>query len=322
MKKTGRLLAISLAIMIMALWTGAFAEGTSNRPDFSDKGYLLPIDFSVGPEVKEEHFTSEYTYDDSTLRIGISKGRYDDRCDYWVADIVVRDASQLRTAAAGGDFSRPAQKNGIRFAQVVNAVLAINGDFFGSAEKRGLSYTVRQGELFKDSLDVAGRWDTRLMDVLLIDEDGDFHVLHQPQAGDIDGTIDGKRILNSFCFGPGLVVDGEVVEDFQGSDIWIDMASEGGRQRMAICQAGPLHYKIIASSGNYNNAEMLPNTGLKLSEFAQLCAEEGVQTAYNLDGGDSAMLYFHGNRINDYKPISSVRKLQDVIYFVSAEGLE
>jgi len=313
MKKTGRLLAISLAIMIMALWTGAFAEEASNRPDFSDKGYLLPIDFSVGPEVKEEHFTSEYTYEDSTLRIGISKGRYDDRCDYWVADIVVRDASQLRTAAAGGDFSRPAQKNGIRFAQVVNAVLAINGDFFGSAEKRGLSYTVRQGELFKDSLDVAGRWDTRLMDVLLIDEDGDFHVLHQPQAGDIDGTIDGKRILNSFCFGPGLVVDGEVVEDFQGSDIWIDMASEGGRQRMAICQAGPLHYLAICCEGNY-----APNTGLTLADFAKLTYECGAKTAYNLDGGDSTMLYFHGDKVN-FKNNKSLRNLQDLIYFVSGE---
>ena len=313
MKKTGRLLAISLAIMIMALWTGAFAEEASNRPDFSDKGYLLPIDFSVGPEVKEEHFTSEYTYEDSTLRIGISKGRYDDRCDYWVADIVVRDASQLRTAAAGGDFSRPAQKNGIRFAQVVNAVLAINGDFFGSAEKRGLSYTVRQGELFKDSLDVAGRWDTRLMDVLLIDEDGDCHILYQPQAGEIKGTIDGKRILNSFSFGPGLVVNGEVVEDFRGSDVWIDMASEGERQRMAICQAGPLHYLAICCEAPYP-----PNTGLTLADFARLVKSCGAVMAYNLDGGDSTMLYFHGEKVN-FKGNRSMRDLRDIIYFVSGE---
>ena len=63
------------------------------------------------------------------------------------------------------------------------------------------------------------------------------------------------------------------------------------------------------------------NVGLTLSEFALLCSQEGVETAYNLDGGDSALLYFHNGRVNDNKPISSVRKLQDVIYFVSAEGL-
>ena len=313
MKRKNRLLGLSLAIMAATmLWTGGFAEEASNRPDFSDKGYLLPIDFSVGPEIKEEHFTSEYTYEDSTLRIGIEKGRFEDRCDYWVADIVVQDPSQMRTAAAGG-FKSLAQKNGIRFGQVVNAVLAINGDYYESAEKRGRSYTVRQGELFKDNLDVAGRWDTRLMDVLLIDEDGDFHILYQPQAGEIKGTIDGKRILNSFSFGPGLVVNGEVVEDFRGSDVWIDMASEGERQRMAICQAGPLHYLAICCEAPYP-----PNTGLTLADFARLVRSCGAIMAYNLDGGDSTMLYFHGEKVN-FKGNRSMRDLRDIIYFVSGE---
>ena len=63
------------------------------------------------------------------------------------------------------------------------------------------------------------------------------------------------------------------------------------------------------------------NTGLTLAEFAALCEREGVQTAYNLDGGDSALLYFHNDRVYDNKPNTSLRRLQDVIYFVSSEGL-
>ena len=57
-----------------------------------------------------------------------------------------------------------------------------------------------------------------------------------------------------------------------------------------------------------------------MAEFAGLVAEQGVETAYNLDGGDSALLYFHGRIVNE-KPNQGTRKLQDVIYFVSAEGL-
>ena len=45
--------------------------------------------------------------------------------------------------------------------------------------------------------------------------------------------VDGKRILNSFCFGPVLVLDGEIVEDFGLADSWINMSSGEERQRVA-----------------------------------------------------------------------------------------
>ena len=59
---------------------------------------------------------------------------------------------------------------------------------------------------------------------------------------------------------------------------------------------------------------------MTLQDFAALVSDQGVQTAYNLDGGDSVLLYFNGRIVNE-KPSQGTRKLQDVIYFVSAEGL-
>ena len=44
----------------------------------------------------------------------------------------------------------------------------------------------------------------------------------------------------------------------------------------------------------------------------------GVQTAYNLDGGDSTLLYFNGTRLNEFGS-KTQRKLMDIIYFASAE---
>ena len=57
---------------------------------------------------------------------------------------------------------------------------------------------------------------------------------------------------------------------------------------------------------------------MTLREFADLAASLGVRIAYNLDGGDSTLLYFDGRRINEFGSTSS-RRLQDIIYFASAE---
>ena len=115
--------------------------------------------------------------------------------------------------------------------------------------------------------------------------------------------------------------NGEAISDFQGADTnekkyggtWMDMRSRDGRTRMAIGQAGPLHYKVFTSVGNYNH-----KTGLKLSELAEFIASQDVQIAYNLDGGDSARLIFNGKQVNP--KTGDPRGLWDMIYFASAEN--
>ena len=98
------------------------------------------------------------------------------------------------------------------------------------------------------------------------------------------------------------------------SDRWIDMATEQPRQRMCLCQAGPLHYKVICCAGPYRG-----NTGMTMREFAELAASKDVRVAYNLDGGDSTWLYFRGQKVNEFGS-NSQRKLMDIIYFASAEN--
>ena len=314
---------MGLAVLLPFLSAATWGDKELDSLDPSDRtDYRLPVDLSVVENRANEHAFTGTSYQDSTIRVSIEAKRFEERCDYWVADVTISDPSQMRTASASGTFLRSAEMDGVALCTLLNAVIGLNGDFTFGVEKKGFGYYMRQGALYKDNLDTPGHWLCKIMDILLVDEDGDFHIIHNAQQGDITGMeYNGKRILNSFCFGPALVRDGKVVTDFEGADVWLNMAADSERSRMAICQAGPLHYKVIASSGNYNNADMLANSGLNIADFARLCGGEGVQTAYNLDGGDSALLYFHNNRINDYKPLSSVRKLQDVIYFVSAEGL-
>ena len=317
-------MALALAALLPFLSAATWGDRELDRLDLSDRtDYSLPVDLSVvEPRANEQAFT-ESSYSDSTISVRIEPGRYEDQCDYWVADVVIRDPSQMRTASASGNFLRSAEMDGVVLCNLLNAVIGLNGDFTFGTEKKGFGYYVRQGSLYRDQLDTPGHWLCMIMDILLIDEDGDFHIIHNAEQGNISGMVyNGKRILNSFCFGPALVVDGQAVEDFEGADVWINMSSDRERSRIAICQVDHLHYRIIKSSGNYNSAVTnTPNLGLTLLQFAKLCEQEGVQTAYNLDGGDSALLFFHNDRIFDNKPVTSLRRLQDVIYFVSAEGL-
>lgn len=322
MKKTLQMLLVMLITLgLLCAQTAPVCAEDLPDTDFSDKNYLLPVDFSILDQRAIEANFTEDGYQDSTIQVTMGYGRYQDRCDYWTADIVIKDPSQMRTSAAKGNFKSKAQRDGVELCNALNALVGLNGDFVNGTEKLDFGYVVRQGVLFRDNLDTAGRWNSRLMDVLVIDEDGDFHIIRRAKDGDLQAMMIGqKRIMNSFCFGPALVIDGEMVEDFDGADTWLNMSKDNDRQRIAFCQVGPLHYKVVCCSGPYRTSHSDKNTGLSLPEFTRLVADQGVQTAYNLDGGDSCLLFFHGRRINE-KPNQSIRKLQDVIYFVSAEGL-
>lgn len=258
-------------------------------------GEGLPIDLSGGCPPLATGFDG-WTYEDPTIRVEITQGRAQE-CDYWVADIQLRDASQLRTAPAD-TFESEMRVSGEQMAKRVNAVLAINGDYFCYT---GIGYIVRQGVTYLNVL-----WGNR--DVLLIDEDGDFHPVAMPQKGSLSGTVNGKRIINAFFFGPILVENGRRVTYITGNG----MAEDEPRQRMAIAQAGPLHYKCICCATHARGSQ-----GMTLVQFANLVAKQQVQTAYNLDGGNSSMMIFNGEKINDPEN-PDTRDICDIIYFASA----
>ncbi len=266
--------------------------------------YKLPWDFSGGMPLKTEYFYGNTTYADPTIAVKVQYGVFnrgaETGCEYWVASIKIAHPSQLRTTAANGFQSEMTMK-GTAMAKRVNAVLAINGDYFYFTHH---GYILRQGQLFLDDL----RGDR---DVLLIDEDGDFHIVRNPFTGQVDQTINGKRVVQAFFFGPVLVQNGKMVRDM---DLRYDMRAEERRQRMCIAQVGPLEYKCICCGPPARG-----NSGMNLTEFAQLVYSLGVQTAYNLDGGDSTMLIFNGQKINDPKS-PDTRDIADIIYFASAFG--
>ena len=293
------LILISTVLLLFSIAFLGTAEEVSAFPDNSEPKYTLPIDFSPGMEADPNGFVigdKSWLYEDPTIRVEIEQKRVDE-CDYWVARIKIADASQLRTAAAGG-FESTRTIKGVDLAKRVNAILAIDGDYYCYS---GIGYIVRQGEKFLNRL----KGDR---DILLIDEDGDFHYFIKPEQDMISETVNDKKVINSLFFGPILVKEGVAVENPRGDY----MAYAEPRQRMAIAQTGHLEYMAICCASLTRGSK-----GMTLKQFAQLCASEGADIAYNLDGGDSTMMIFNFEKINDTNNQNS-RKITDIVYFASA----
>jgi len=284
MKKT----SLTLLLLAVLCFFSAAAEETV---------WTLPMDTSPGMPLRKECYLDENTYVDPTIEMRVHTGNMYDTI-WWMAEVKIKHPSQLRTMPAVR-FTTSARAPGSKLSRRANAVLAANGDYFWMDVSKKGSYVLRQGELYSHSL-------TGRSDILLIDEAADFHIIHKAQEGDIPEEIGGKKLINALCFGPALVENGKALtvepDDF--------MITEKKAARMAICQIGPLHYAVVACScPSVNSAAMT------LQEFANLLGTLGIECAYNLDGGNSTMM-FTGDRLINYN--SSRREISDIIYFASA----
>lgn len=263
---------------------------------FPASAATLPIDFSGGSPVLLENIKG-MEYEDPTIQCKIETGMYRDT-QYWAATIKIADPSQLRTVSAGG-FDTNMVMSGTGMAKRVNAVLAINGDYY-CYDKAG--YIVRQGVTYLEAAN--GK-----RDVLFIDDKGDFHVVRKAKAADMAAAVAEHTIVNCFTFGPALVLDGEIVTD----NYALNIRYKEGAQRTGIAQIGPLEYLCVTTLGPGNGV-----SGLTIEEFSILLQSLGVQVAYNLDGGYSALMAFNGEKINAPE-LKKHREISDIIYFASAQ---
>ena len=271
-------------------------------PVLSEAKYTLPLDLSPGMPLIRSNYLNDLHYKDPTIEMTAREAR-EEGVLYWVAEVTIQDPTQLRTMPSNS-FSYSSTADGSRISRRANAVLACDGDFWHREVKWKGNYVLRQGQLYMYEL-------TGNSDLLLIDEDGDFHIIHKATADDAPlpeeegGKVmyKGKQIYNGFCFGPALVEDGEalIIEPDE------HMITEQRVSRLAICQTGPLQYAIVCC---YNSDQ-----GMTMQEFAYLLEALGAKTAYNLDGGNSSMI-FTGNRMINRN--YTVRQIADIIYFASA----
>lgn len=238
------------------------------------------------------------SYSDGNISITITTDRVDDTTVY-VADVQVTDASYLKTAFAKGSYGKNVTATTSSIAYSVNAILAINGDYYGAQES---GYVIRNGVLYRDTAE-SGQED------LVIYSDGTFEVISEDDIT-AQELLD-KGAWQVLSFGPGIVENGEVSVT-QNQEVGKAMASN---PRTAIGQIGENHYVFVVADGRTSES-----AGLSLYELAEYMQSLGCTTAYNLDGGGSSTMVFNGTVINNPTTTGNdigERKVSDIVYIGS-----
>ena len=252
--------------------------------------------YSSNPDgyVYDEATDAAWEYRDGTLYVKI-ENRMIGNTRVFFTWVQIADPTQLRTHVSQ-------ETSPIREAKKVDPVLAISGDWY-SGRSEGIIY--RNGVLMRAPKPFGN------YDALIIDDQGDFHILYRP-AADAFAPYEG-HILHSFLFGPALVIDGEVQ-----ADAIVDLSNGPliAARRVCIAQTGPLEYACVISEGP-EDSRGKKGKGMTIPEFMDvLNTIEGVQNAYMLDGGSAAGMMFNNKAVNIYQKKS--RAVKDVIYFASA----
>ena len=214
-----------------------------------------------------------------------------------VATVTIKGDASIKTALADETYGRNIKAKTSTTAQSVNAVLAVNGDYYGA---RDAGYVIRNGQLLRSDSQDANQED------LVIYQDGSFEVIRE-------GDITAQELLNKgavqvLSFGPALIENSQVAVD-SSDEVGKAMASN---PRTAIGIIDDKHYVLVVSNGRTDESK-----GLSLKELADFMKELKVTTAYNLDGGGSSTMYFNGQIIN--KPTTNghnieEREVSDIVY--------
>ncbi|MBR4331385.1 MAG: phosphodiester glycosidase family protein [Clostridia bacterium] len=276
-------------------------DGKGGPPDFSGSfGGRFPGGFgdnsgdsSSSIPVKTGDYTGDTTYQDDHVKITLNTYEQNNTKIY-VADVNVTSAQYLKTAFANNTYGKNVTATTSSIAQSNNAILAINGDYYGAQES---GYVIRNGIVYRST--------AKGSDVLCVYADGTMEIVN-----DRDYSADAllqKGVWQAFSFGPALVEDGSVTVG-TNTEVGRGMASN---PRTAIGVIDANHYVFVVSDGRTNESE-----GLTLYELAQFMQGLGVKTAYNLDGGGSSTMYFNGQIVNNPTTTGRIqeRSVSDIVY--------
>ena len=250
---------------------------------------------SEDSQIADAPVITDRSYEDNHISISVTEYREYNSTVY-VADIQVSSAEYLKTAFAEGAYGRNITEKTSVIALQNNAILAINGDFYGAREK---GYVLRNGIVYRSI-------SSKNQEDLVIFADGSFTTITEDEVSADELSTNGAQQI--LCFGPALVMDGNISVT-EGEEVGKAMASN---PRTVIGIIDDLHYVFVVSDGRTEESE-----GLSLYEMAEFMQSIGVTTAYNLDGGGSSTMYFNGEVIN--KPTTGgnrikERSVSDIVY--------
>ncbi len=207
-----------------------------------------------------------------------------------VADIYVCDLSNYITVFADDTFGKGFREPTPDMAERSGAILAVNGDYYGT---HSASFLVRNGILYDDS----GADD----DMCVLYADGTMETYYEDEFDPQAATARGPWQV--WGFGPKLLDNGRKMP----TEYKFNSSVNPRNPRTAIGYYEPGHYCIVAVEGRNDESD-----GLTLHQLSAFFADElGCADAFNLDGGQTSVMYFNGKVVNN--PYKGGRECSDII---------
>lgn len=234
------------------------------------------------------------TYSDSKSKITVTQYRAYDS-NIYVADVEVTDGTSILSAFANNTYGRNITDTTSDMAEENNAVLAINGDYYGARQS---GYVIRNGVVYRNQGSNG--------EDMVISKDGTLSFISESDTT-TDSLIQ-KQAWQVLSFGPVLVENGEVAVT-ENDEVGMAMASN---PRTAIGTIAKNHYLFVVSDGRTSES-----AGLSLYELANFMKSLGATNVYNLDGGGSSTMVFQGEVVNNPTTNGnkiSERAVSDILY--------
>ncbi len=263
------------------------------------------VEEAAGPgdaETTAPDTADDWNYQSDTVSITVrqyTSGSGSSALTYFVADVVVQDATTLRSAFADNKFGRNIIAATSEIAQENNAVFAINGDYYGF---RTDGIEIRNGVIYRDQPARTG---------LAFYRDGSMKIYNETQTSAEELLAEG--VWNTLSFGPALVAGGEVA-NFSGK-VSIDAnvgnhSIQGRNPRTGVGIIDANHFVFIVVDGRSRDYSQ----GVTLAQFAAMFKDLGCTEAYNIDGGGSSTMYFMGRVVNNPLGRESERGTSDILF--------
>lgn len=235
--------------------------------------------------IKGDAQISENSYISENINISITRNEMDGAV-YFIADIYIRDLEHLKTAFASDSFGS-ASASTPEIASSHNAILAISGDYAGF---RDSGLVIRNGVQYRNKVE---------QDICVLYYDGTMETIGQLSVN--TDSILAKYPYHTWAFGPMFLNDGQPMETFNCS-------VNPRNPRSAIGYFEPGHYCFVTVDGRQDGYSV----GLTTQQMSQLFFNLGCKSAYNLDGGATAVMYFNGRTVN--QPYQGGRSINDIVY--------
>lgn len=266
-----------------------FADATHNDQSSIPYPERLPDGFlAEGEFLHEDRENGLWVYLSTTLQIEIVRYEQPDIPRSWfISDIRFKPEAESIHQQTYVNATFPGQMiYPETLAQTARLIFGINSDYYIYREDNKATGNIirNRSVLYNHTKSMA----FPNLDTMALHDDGSMTV-YDAREITADELLAQGDVHDALSFGPYLVRDGRL-------RTWNGKNCDAVEPRNAIGMVEPSHYKIVTVEGRFNKG--YGPAGVTLNMLGEMLYSQGVEQGFNLDGGNTAVLIFMGEKLN------------------------